>query len=140
MFFRKHRTVKERSPGTSYRSDGTFVVKNIPEGKQTIVAQYVGYKPQEIEVSVDAGKEKEIRFELEEDMFNLEQVMVTGTRTPHYVKNVPIRTEVVTSQLLRTKNAQNIFEALEAVPGLRVENQCQFCNFSIVRMQGFQSI
>lgn len=116
--------VKGTAQGTSSRSDGTFTVKNIPEGKQTIVAQYVGYKPQEIDITVDAGKDNEIRFELEEDMFNLEQVVVTGTRTPHFVKNVPIRTEVVTSQSLRTKNAQNIFEALEAIPGLRVENQC----------------
>lgn len=128
--------VKGTSQGTSSRSDGTFVVKNIPEGKQTIVAQYVGYKPREVNVTIDPGKETEIRFDLEEDMFNLEQVVVTGTRTPHFVKNVPIRTEVVTSQSLRTKNAQNIFEALEAVPGLRVESQCQFCNFSMVRMQG----
>lgn len=128
--------VKGTAQGTSSRSDGTFVVKNIPEGKQTIVAQYVGYKPQEIDITVESGKNNEIRFELEEDMFNLEQVVVTGTRTPHYVKNVPIRTEVVTSQSLRTKNAQNIFEALEGIPGLRVESQCQFCNFSMVRMQG----
>ena len=128
--------VKGTVQGTSSRSDGTFVVKNIPEGKQTIVAQYVGYKPQEIDITVESGKNNEIRFELEEDMFNLEQVVVTGTRTPHYVKDVPIRTEVVTSQSLRTKNAQNIFEALEAIPGIRVENQCQFCNFSMVRMQG----
>ena len=128
--------VKGTTRGTSSRSDGTFVVKNIPEGKQTIIAQYVGYKPQEMNITIDAGRDNAIHFELEEDMFNLEQVVVTGTRTPHFVKNVPIRTEVVTSQSLRTKNAQNIFEALEAVPGLRVENQCQFCNFSMVRMQG----
>ena len=128
--------VKGTTRGTSSRSDGTFEVKNIPEGKQVIVAQYVGYKPQEININIAAGKDHPIHFELEEDMFNLEQVVVTGTRTPHFVKNVPIRTEVVTSQSLRTKNAQNIFEALEAVPGLRVENQCQSCNFSMVRMQG----
>lgn len=128
--------VKGTTRGTSSRSDGTFEVKNIPEGKQVVVAQYVGYKPQEINISIAAGKDHPIHFELEEDMFNLEQVVVTGTRTPHFVKNVPIRTEVVTSQSLRTKNAQNIFEALEAVPGLRVENQCQSCNFSMVRMQG----
>ncbi len=128
--------VKGTTRGTSSRSDGTFEVKNIPEGKQVVVAQYVGYKPQEININIAAGKDHPIHFELEEDMFNLEQVVVTGTRTPHFVKNVPIRTEVVTSQSLRTKNAQNIFEALEAVPGLRVENQCQSCNFSMVRMQG----
>ncbi len=128
--------IKGTTRGTSSRSDGTFTVKDIPEGKQTIVAQYVGYKPQEIDITIDGSRKNEIHFGLEEDMFNLQQVVVTGTRTPHYVKNVPIRTEVVTSQALKSKNAQNIFEALEGIPGLRVESQCQFCNFSMVRMQG----
>jgi len=52
------------------------------------------------------------------------------------VKDVPIRTEVLTSQAITKKNAQNLYEALEGVPGIRVEQQCQFCNFSEVRMQG----
>lgn len=128
--------VKGTLQGTSSRNDGGFVLENIPEGKQTIVAQYVGYKPQEVDVIIESGKVNEVSFLLEEYLFNLEQVVVTGTRSPHYVKDVPIRTEVVTSQSLKTKNAQNIFEALEAVPGIRVENQCQSCNFSMVRMQG----
>ena len=37
---------------------------------------------------------------------------------------------------MTNKNASNIFEALEGLPGIRVEQQCQFCNFSMVRMQG----
>ena len=72
----------------------------------------------------------------EESPVNLEQVVVTGTRTQHFIKDVPIRTEVLTAESLIRKNAQNIFEALESVPGVRVEQQCQFCNFSMVRMQG----
>ena len=42
----------------------------------------------------------------------------------------------MTSQAITKKNAQNLYEALEGVPGIRVEQQCQFCNFSEVRMQG----
>jgi|GEM_PF-3542737 tonB-dependent receptor plug domain protein len=32
--------------------------------------------------------------------------------------------------------AQNLYDALEGLLGIRVEQQCQFCNFSEVRMQG----
>lgn len=32
--------------------------------------------------------------------------------------------------------AQNLYDALEDLLGIRVEQQCQFCNFSEVRMQG----
>ena len=129
-------TVKGTKIATATDVSGHFKIANLPLGKQTVIANFVGYKPQEIEVDMSKGKGTEVYFELEEDNFNLEQVVVTSTRTKHYVKNVPIRTEVVTSQALKSKNAWNVFDALEGVPGIRVENQCQFCNFTMVRMQG----
>ena len=55
--------------------------------------------------------------------------MVTGTRTEHFVKNVPIRTEVLTSQALKRKNALNLYDALEGVPGIRVEQQMPILQF-----------
>lgn len=128
--------VKGFNRGTATDASGHFKMANLPLGKQIAVAQLVGYKPQEIEVFMEKGKATQVFFELEEDALNLEQVVVTGTRTQHYVKDVPIRTEVVTAQALKNKNAWNIFEALEGTPGIRVESQCQFCNFSMVRMQG----
>lgn len=131
--------VKGSSKGCAADATGHYKMAHLPVGRQIIVAQFVGYKPQEIEVNLVEGKGTELYFELEEDVFNLEQVVVTGTRTQHYVKNVPIRTEVVTSKALKSKNAWNVFEALEGVPGIRVENQCQSCNFTMVRMQGLGS-
>ena len=131
--------VKGTNLATATDATGHFKLAHLPVGKQTIIAQLVGYKPREIEVQMTKGKGTEVYFELEEDVFNLEQVVVTGTRTQHYVKSVPVRTEVVTSQALKNKNAWNVFDALEGVPGIRVENQCQFCNFTMVRMQGLGS-
>lgn len=121
---------------TNCDKTGHFQMSDLPLGKQTIVASFVGYQPQEIKVEMKAGKGTEVYFELEEDAQDLSQVVVTGTRTQHFLKDVPIRTEVLTSKAIRNKNAQNIYEALEGVPGVRVEQQCQFCNFSQVRMQG----
>ena len=131
--------VKNTTLATTTDGTGHFKLVHLPVGKQIIVAQTLGYKSQEIEVEMHEGKGTEVYFELEEDVFNLGQVVITGTRTPHYVKSVPVRTEVVTSQALKNKNAWNVFEALEGVPGIRVENQCQFCNFTMVRMQGLSS-
>ncbi len=67
---------------------------------------------------------------------NIEQLVVTATRTQHFVKNVPVRTEVITSKAIENKNATNLYQALEGTPGVRVENQCQASNFTMVRMQG----
>ena len=128
--------VKGTQLGTVTDESGHFKIANLPLGKQILVVNCTGFKSQEIEVLMEQNKATELFINLEEDVFNLEQVVVTGTRTPHFIKNVPIRTEVVTAQALKNKNAWNVFEALEGVPGIRVENQCQFCNFTMVRMQG----
>lgn len=121
---------------TNCDKSGHFQLANLPEGEQTIVASFVGYKPQELKVMMKRNKGTEVYFFLEEDEQELGLVVVTGTRTQHFLKDVPIRTEVLTSQALINKNAQNLYEALQGVPGIRVEQQCQFCNFSMVRMQG----
>lgn len=128
--------VKGTSRGTIADASGHFKLSNLPTGPHTIVVSVMGYKSQEREVMLEKGKEVVLFFELSEDVLNLEQVVVTGTRTAHYIKDVPVRTEVITAGSIQSKNATNIFQALEGVPGIRVENQCQYCNFTMVRMQG----
>lgn len=115
---------------------GHFQLADLPLGRQTIVASSMGYVSEERVVVMQQGKGTVVYFLLDDDAKELNQVVVTGTRTQHFLKDVPIRTEVITSKAITNKNAQNLFEALEGVPGVRVEQQCQFCNFSMVRMQG----
>jgi outer membrane receptor for ferrienterochelin and colicins len=128
--------VKGTNIGTMTDATGHFKLTDLPVGKNIIVAQLLGYKTQEKEVEMRADQATELFFDLEEDALKLEQVVVTGTRTKHYIKDVPVRTEVVTAKEIETKNATNLFQVLEGTPGIRVEQQCQFCNFSMIRMQG----
>ena len=129
-------TVKGTLTGTMTDASGHYKLANLPVGKCTIIAQSVGYKTQEKEVVMKKNSATELFFDLEEDVLNLEQVVVTGTRTKHYIKNVPVRTEVITAKNIELKNACNLYQVLEGTPGIRVEQQCQFCNFSMIRMQG----
>ena len=128
--------VKGTTIGIACDASGHYKLTNLPVGQVTVVASAVGYREQEQTVQMAKDKGTEAYFELEEDVLELNQVVVTGTRTEHFVKNVPIRTEVLTSKSIESKNASNLFEALEGVPGVRVEEQCQACSFSMVRMQG----
>lgn len=118
-------TVKGTNLKTMADATGHFKLTNLPVGQQTIIATAVGYKSQEILTTMVSDKGTEVYFVLDDDARDLNQVVVTGTRTRHFVKNVPVRTEVITAQALTDKNAQNVFEALEGVPGMRVEQQCQ---------------
>lgn len=128
--------IKGTNTGTLADASGHFKLAHLPEGKNIIVAEFLGYKSQEKEVYMKEGKALNLFFELEEDVLHLEQVVVTGTRTKHFIKDVPVRTEVITAKGIESKNACNLYQALEGTPGVRVENQCQSCSFSMVRMQG----
>lgn len=128
--------VKGTKIATYCDNTGHFKLPNLPLGPQTIIASCLGFVIKEETIIMEANKGTELFFQLVENEQELGQVVVTGTRTAHFLKDVPIRTEVLTSKAIRNKNAQNLFDALKGVPGVRVEEQCQFCNFSEVRMQG----
>lgn len=128
--------VKGTNIGTSTDVTGHYKLANLPVGKIIIIVSAIGYKTKEKEVVMEKGKALNLFFELEEDILLLEQVVVTGTRTEHYIKDVPVRTEVITAKEIESKNACNLYQVLEGMPGIRVEQQCQFCNFTMIRMQG----
>ncbi|MGC8866471.1 MAG: TonB-dependent receptor [Bacteroidales bacterium] len=122
--------------GTMADASGHFKMVHLPEGEFTLVAYAMGFKKQEKTVVLKAKTAVSVFFELEDDVLNLEQVVVSGTRTPHFVKDAPVRTEVITARAIEQKRANNLYEVLEGLQGVRVENQCQACNFTMVRMQG----
>ena len=78
-------------------------------------------------------------YSQEEEVVELGEVVITGTKTEKRVKDAPVRTEVITSKEIEDKGATNLYEALEGIPGIRVEQQCSYCNFSILRMQGLEA-
>ncbi len=129
-------SVEDTNIGTAADRSGHFKMSHLPVGNLLVIAKSIGYKSQVKEVTMESGKATNVFFELEEDVLNLEEVVITGTRTEHIIKDVPVRTEIITSKSIENKNACNIYQALEGTPGVRVESQCQYCNFTMVRMQG----
>lgn len=60
-----------------------------------------------------------------EKLFELEEVVVTGTKTEELLIDVPVRTEIITSADIEAKGAVNLYEALKGMPGIRVLNYRQ---------------
>jgi len=57
-----------------------------------------------------------------DDAFELNEVVVTGTRTEKTLLESPVRTEVVTRREIERTHARDLKEALEDVPGLILKN------------------
>lgn len=67
------------------------------------------------------------------------KVVVTGTKTERRLKDAPVRTTLITSKEIEQKGAENLYDILEGIPAIRVEEQCSYCNFSILRIMGMSS-
>jgi len=50
----------------------------------------------------------------------LEEIVVTATKTPHTLKDVPVETVVISRKDLEQSNAQNVMDALKTVPGITI--------------------
>lgn len=129
-------TINNTTLGVASDMDGEFELDYIPEGEFIVKAQAMGYKPIEKVVTFINGKPVNLNFELEEDVLGLEQVVVTADRNEQKRTTASVIVNTLTPKLLENSQAVAISEGLNYVPGLRLENNCQNCGFTQVRMNG----
>ena len=87
-------------------------------------------------MELEAGKTIEIDFDLESETMSLDEVVVTGTKTFQRKTQAPVIVNVLGKGTLQAVEANNIAEGLNFQPGLRVETDCQTCNYTQLRMNG----
>lgn len=130
--------LKGTTLGTSTDASGHYYLKNLPEGKFTLVMKSLGYKTVEKTVVLKKGKTQEINFEAEEDQIALDAVVVSANRNETTRRLAPSLVNVLDSKLFETTNAVCLAEGLNFQPGVRVENNCQNCGFQQVRINGLE--
>ncbi|NVO10703.1 MAG: TonB-dependent receptor [Bacteroidales bacterium] len=88
--------LKGTTIGSSVDLNGKFEIKNIPNGKQTIVFSFIGYENLEITYTfpINENLQEHIIY-LKPKTEKLEEVVVTSTRTNSRIENIPIRVEVI---------------------------------------------
>ena len=67
-----------------------------------------------------------------------EEVVVTATSTSVKFQDVPVKTYVITEKKIEEEKPINLAEALSFTTGVRVENNCQNCNYTQVRINGLE--
>ncbi len=124
--------------GTASDETGHFQIVNLPVGTFNIKAQALGYKSSLIVVEIKKGESKEIHFELEKDVLGIDEVVVTGDRNEKNRTESSTIVNTLTSKLFNATQSVTLSESLCFAPGLRMENNCQNCGFTQVRMNGME--
>jgi outer membrane receptor for ferrienterochelin and colicins len=130
--------VKGTTIGTSTDATGHYQMVNLPEDTLVLKAECLGYKPKEKTVITKSGKTKEIKFRLKEDQLNIDEIVVTGNRSGEARTEASVIVNTLEPKLYSATQSKTLGEGLNFSPGLRMENNCQNCGFSQVRMNGME--
>jgi TonB-linked SusC/RagA family outer membrane protein len=99
---------------TVTHDDGRYAI-SAPTGAVTLLFRRIGFKRKEVPVS---GDQSTADVQLEQDVFNLEAVVVTGQQTGIERRNAAIATSVITGAEVNSVPAPTVDRALQAkVPG-----------------------
>ncbi|MGB1314998.1 MAG: TonB-dependent receptor, partial [Chitinophagales bacterium] len=129
--------IKENNKGTSTDSNGFYEIKDLSKGKYTLVASMLGYETVEKKFELKTDNEYlTINFSLKEVLFDVDQIVVTGSKTFKRRTNSPVIVNVIDAKTLNDVQACNLSEGLKFQTGLRVETDCQTCNYTQLRMNG----
>ncbi|MEC8537859.1 MAG: TonB-dependent receptor [Bacteroidota bacterium] len=127
--------IKGTKIGSTSDENGLFKLKNVPLGNQTLLVSKVGMKEKEIILEVKKG-ENILDVELSIFNQNLDQVVISGTRTVKKILDSPIIVDIINSQKLENLQACYLAEGLNFQSGLRIETDCQTCNYTQLRING----
>jgi len=72
------------------------------------------------------------------NVLGIEEVVVTGDRNKTNRTESSTIVSILTPKLFATIQSVTLSEGLNFCPGLRMENNCQNCGFSQVRMNGME--
>ncbi|MEA2064225.1 MAG: TonB-dependent receptor [Gemmatimonadota bacterium] len=117
---------------------GHYHVTRVPVGEHEVVVWMTGYIRETTKVIVGAGETVELNFTLKSKIIELNPMVVTGTRTVKTSLESPVKVDVVPLENFELENSVNLAEGLSFTPGVRVENNCQNCNFTQLRMNGLE--
>ena len=122
--------------GTTTDASGHYALRHLKPGEYEVVAEYTGYVTERKKIVLQSGKTAELNFEVVPDAMMLEQVVVTGTKSELKRRHSPALVSVVDDRIFRLVDACSLADGLSYQPGVRVENDCQNCGFTQVRING----
>ena len=129
-------SINDSNLATMTDASGHYVFRDLKPGIYTLEVTFMGYSSMKKTVEVMSGKTIELNFEIAPDAFMLDQVVVTSSKTETVRRESPSLVNVLSGKTLLNIGATSLADGLDFQPGVRVENDCQNCGFTQVRING----
>jgi len=109
---------------------------SLPE-KETlkITVSHIGYLTQTVEITPE--NTENLLVVLEDDLMMMNEIVITGTRTPKPIKDSPVLTRVITSRDIEKLNTGSFLSLLETeLPGLEFTSNANVPNINLQGLGG----
>ncbi len=128
--------IKGTTLGTVTDKKGSYKINKIKPGRYTLRVSCLGYETLERTIAILEGVNA-ADFSIMETTINLNDVVVTGTRSEKTLKNVPVITQVISARMMLDLGITTVTGALQnMVSGLDVS---QFGTRTSITMQGMDA-
>lgn len=122
--------------GTLTDERGQFTLDHVSKGRHLLIISSVGYQTRRIPIAVESQDSLVVNVQLEQLTSALNDVVITGTRTQKRRLQSPVAVNILGNKTFDLTQSNTISEGLCFQPGLRMETDCQTCNYSQLRMNG----
>ncbi|MFC3559827.1 TonB-dependent receptor [Pedobacter jamesrossensis] len=118
---------------------GEAYFSNIPSGKYTIKINHIGYEEKNLIINLPLNKEGSIEILLEQSEVELEEVIISSTRTSRSIQNTPTRVETIELEEIDEKSNMrpaNVSMILHESTGISVQQTSATSGNASIRIQG----
>lgn len=125
--------------GTITNVDGIAMLENIPNGKIEFLISFIGFEEKEIALSFPENNDKVVEIELLEGSMELEEVIISATRSSRTIQDIPTRLEFISEEELGEKaamNSTNIGMLLRETTGVQMQQTSLSSGNMSIRIQG----
>ena len=118
---------------------GMLIIENIPDGKQLIVFSYVGYETRKDTFDFPLSSTEAVEILLMSSEEELEEIVVSTTRSTRTIENIPTRLEFIAGEELEEKGNMkpgDIRMLLNESTGIQTQQTSATSYNSSIRIQG----
>lgn len=127
--------INENKAGTATNSSGYFKIENLASGIYQLNISHVGYI--DTSFNINTSESLNLNIQLIPDSIEMSSLIITATRTPTIMRDVPQRVHIIDEKTIEEYPATNTDNLLRMIPGINVNRSSGiFSRNSSVTMRG----
>lgn len=126
--------IKGSNKGAAADAQGYFSLNSMNNGNYSILISYSGFQTEEI--SLFLTKDTLLTIQLKETNYNINAIVVTGTRTERALKDVPVLTNIIDRKAIENIGTNNIQDALNfSMPNINFSKSAAGMNMQLAGLE-----